>query len=128
MLGLAVGSRWASRSAWVRRSPLTVLAGLEMGIAAHAVVFPLLVAGLEGLYPMLFQLLGARVFPIALARFFLAFGLLLPPTFLMGASLPAVAEAAVAPPERLARRVAVLYGLNTVGGVLGNLAAGFVRS
>jgi spermidine synthase len=125
MLGLAAGSRWASRSSWLRRSPLAAYAGLEIGIALFALAFPAIVGGLEALYPALFRLLEGHFLVLSLARFALAFLLLLPPTFLMGASLPAIAEATVAPPGELARRVAWLYALNTVGGVVGTLAAGF---
>ena len=125
MLGLAVGSRWAARSAWLRRSPLTTYAGLELGIALYALAFPLLVGALEALYPALFRALEGHPLALSLTRFVLAFVLLLPPTFLMGASLPAMAEAVVAPPGQLARRVAWLYALNTVGGVAGTLVAGF---
>jgi spermidine synthase len=64
MLGLAVGSRWAARSAWLRRAPLTACAGLELGIALYALAFPLLVGALEALYPALFRLLEGR--PLAL--------------------------------------------------------------
>ncbi len=125
MLGLAVGSRWAARSDWLRRSPLAAYAGLELGIALYALVFPLLVGALEALYPALFRLLEGHALALSVVRFVLAFLLLLPPTFLMGASLPAMAEAIVAPPGELARRVAWLYALNTVGGVAGTLLAGF---
>jgi spermidine synthase len=126
MLGLAVGSRWASRSVWLRRSPLRAYAALEMGIALFALAFPRLVGWLETLYPALFRLLEGHPLALSLARFALAFLLLLPPTFLMGASLPAVAGAVGAPPDRLARSVAWLYAANTLGGVGGTLAAGFL--
>jgi spermidine synthase len=126
MLGLAVGSRSAARSAWLRRAPLTAYSGLELGIALYALAFPLLVGALEALYPALFRLLEGHPLALSAARFVLAFVLLLPPTFLMGASLPAMAEAVVAPPGQLARRVAWLYALNTVGGVAGTLVAGFL--
>ena len=125
MLGLAVGSRWAARSDWLRRSPLAAYAGLELGIALYALVFPLFVGALEALYPALFRLLEGHALALSVVRFVLAFLLLLPPTFLMGASLPAMAEAIVAPPGELARRVARLYALNAVGGVAGTLLAGF---
>ena len=126
MLGLAVGSRWAARSAWLRRAPLVAYAGLELGVALYAIAFPLLVGALEALYPALFRLLEGHPLPLSVARFVLAFVLLLPPTFLMGASLPAMAEAVMAPPGQLARRVAWLYALNTVGGVAGTLLTGFL--
>jgi spermidine synthase len=126
MLGLAVGSRWAARSAWLRRAPLVAYAWLELGVALYAIAFPLLVGALEALYPALFRLLEGHPLPLSVARFVLAFVLLLPPTFLMGASLPAMAEAVLAPPGQLAHRVAWLYALNTVGGVAGTLLTGFL--
>jgi spermidine synthase len=126
MLGLAVGSRWAARSARLRRSPLVAYAGLELGIAFYAVAFPLLVSALEALYPALFRALEGHTLGLSLTRFVLAFLLLLPPTFLMGASLPAMSEAVLGPRATLARRVAGLYALNTLGGVAGTLLAGFL--
>jgi predicted membrane-bound spermidine synthase len=126
MLGLAAGSRWAAGSDRVRRAPLVAYAVLELGIALYAVAFPLLVTGLEALYPVLYQGLEGRPLALSLTRFALSFVLLLPPTFLMGASLPAIAEAAVAPRDETARRIAWLYAVNTLGGVAGTLLAGFV--
>jgi spermidine synthase len=125
MLGLALGSRWAASSMWLRRAPLLVYALLELGIATYALCFPLLVLGLETLYPLLFRLLEAHPLALAVTRFVLAFVLLLPPTFLMGASLPAMAEAVVGLPQAIPRTIARLYALNTLGGVVGTLATGF---
>jgi spermidine synthase len=125
MLGLALGSGWAARSTRVRRAPLETYAALELGVALYALAFPLLVGGLEALYPALHRLLEGHFLASSLARFLLAFFLLLPPTVLLGASLPAVAQAILAPAEQLARRTAWLYALNTAGGVAGTLAAGF---
>ena len=125
MLGLAAGSRWASSSRWVHRSPLKAYAVLEGGTALFALLFPMLAAGLEALYPILYPVLEGHAVALWLARFALALSILLPPTFLMGASLPAVAEAAAVSPEGLPRRVAWLYSLNTAGGVGGTLGAGF---
>ena len=126
MLGLALGSRWAAQSERLRRAPLAAYAGIELGIAVYAVAFPALVAGVESSYPALFGALEGQPLLLALARFALAFAVLLPPTFLMGASLPAVAESVGGPPAGLARRVAWLYALNTLGGVGGTLLAGFL--
>jgi spermidine synthase len=125
MLGLAAGSRWAARNERLRLAPLRAYAGLELGIGLYALAFPFLVTILEALYPALFRLLEGHALALSLARFLLAFLLLLPPTFLMGASLPVIAEAVVAPPSRVAERVARLYALNTLGGVAGTLLAGF---
>ena len=125
MLGLALGSRWAARSARLRAAPLVAYAVIELGIAVYALAFPWLVAGVESLYPALFGALGGQPLVLALVRFLLAFVLLLPPTFLMGASLPAVAQSVSGAPAQMARRVAWLYAANTLGGVAGTLLAGF---
>ena len=125
MLGLAIGSRWAASSPRLRQNPLPTYACLELGIALYAIAFPWLIGGLEALYPVLFRSLEGHFLALCAMRFVLAFALLLPPTFLMGASLPAVAQAVLARRGDLARRVAWLYAVNTVGGVFGTLAAGF---
>lgn len=125
MLGLAMGSRWAASNRRLRQDPLPTYACLELGIALYAVAFPWLIGGLEALYPVLFRSLEGHFLTLCAMRFVLAFALLLPPTFLMGASLPAVAQAVRACQGDLARRVAWLYAVNTVGGVFGTLAAGF---
>ena len=62
--------------------------------------------------------------PSMLLRAVLAAICLLPPTILMGASLPAVARWIPATPEGRSR-VGLLYGANTIGAVLGCLTAGF---
>ena len=72
MLGLAVGSRWAARSAWLRRAPLRTYAALELGLALYAIAFPVLVGALEALYPALFRLLEGHPLALSAARFVLA--------------------------------------------------------
>jgi spermidine synthase len=127
MLGLALGSAWASRSAWLRRAPLPAYAAFELGLALYALGFPLLARGMEALYPPLFAGLAGHPAALAGVRFLLAFAALLPPTFLMGASLPAMASVAgTGAEDRLAGRVARLYAFNTLGGVVGTLATGFL--
>ena len=63
---------------------------------------------------------------LALARFVLAFGLLLVPTTLMGATLPVLSRYIVRTHATLGWHVGVLYALNTAGAVLGCFAAGYV--
>lgn len=48
------------------------------------------------------------------------------PTTLIGISFPLATELTVTRMSALGRRVGTLYGLNTIGGVLGSLAAGFL--
>jgi len=125
MLGLAAGSRWAGSSRWLQKNPLASYAWLEVGIALYALAFPALVGWLEGSYVLIFRLLEGHFLIQSIVRFVLGFVLLLPPTFLMGATLPALAQAVAAGSPGMAGKVGWLYAVNTLGGVLGTLAAGF---
>src|ERR1017187_5003497 len=119
MGGLCLGSLALPRVALARRlHPLRVYAYVELGAAAMLVllVMPLAnyayVAGLgHGLPAILLRALVAAV-------------CLLPPTLLMGASLPAASRWLESTPEGISR-MGLLYGANTAGAVLGCLLAGF---
>jgi len=60
---------------------------------------------------------------IPIEEFLFTLGVLAVPTLLMGAAFPLVVKALTPGPERVGRRVGALYGVNTIGGVLGPLAA-----
>src|SRR6185369_10188624 len=60
------------------------------------------------------------------ATFTIAFLLLLVPTSLLGGTLPALARFAVRDARAVHRPVALLYGINTLGGAVGVFAAGFL--
>src|SRR6202167_4787780 len=120
MGGLCLGSfglpRWVSR----RFHPLRVYAWIELGIGLCGV------AALFGM-PLIDRLYTSAVghgFPAVLLRAFMCAICLVPPTALMGASLPAAARWIEATPEGVSR-LGLLYGGNTVGAVFGCLLAGF---
>src|SRR5207253_9950664 len=102
MSGLCAGSLLLARVVPASRHPLRVYAGLEFGIA-------------------LFGLLILFAVP-ALGRS--AIVLLLPPTLLMGATLPAIARWVESTPEGVAW-LGFFYGGNIAGAVFGSLLAGF---
>jgi predicted membrane-bound spermidine synthase len=55
-----------------------------------------------------------------------SFATLVMPTLLMGATLPVLAKHVVRRQDVLARRIGVLYGVNTLGAAIGCAAVGFV--
>jgi spermidine synthase len=120
MGGLCLGSAGLARVGLERRHPLRVYAALEFGIAALAL---LVLAGLPLVERVYFA--GARH---GLAGMLLRGAVcalcLLPPTILMGASLPALARWVRSTPAGVAWW-GFLYGGNTLGAVLGCLLAGF---
>src|SRR6516164_4399016 len=121
MGGLCIGSAGLAR---VRRAgaihPLRLYAFLEFGVAGLSI----LVLGVMPFVGRAYAAGAESGLPNMLLRALLAAICLLPPTILMGASLPAVARWLEATPEGRSR-VGLLYGINTVGAVIGCLAAGF---
>ena len=120
MGGLCLGSIGLPRLGWARQHPLRTYAFLEAGIAIFGLLalfeIPLInrvyIAGAEhGLPGMLLRGLVAAV-------------CMLPPTILMGASLPAIVRWIESTPRGVSWW-GLLYGGNTAGAVLGCLVAGF---
>lgn len=127
MAGLALGSYLFGRR--VDRKPerlVRLYALLEFGIAVFALLFPLLLSLFGPFYRFLYQHLGANLPVMNLARFSVCFLLILIPTFLMGGTLPILVKHFTRRDPALGRRMGLLYGLNTLGGVLGCLVCGFV--
>jgi spermidine synthase len=120
MGGMCLGSLLLPRVVSRVRHPLRVYAVLEFGIA----VFGLLVMWAMPAVGNLYTNLVGHGFAGILVRATVAALCLLPPTLLMGATLPAVARWI----ETTARGVSWLgffYGGNTVGAVVGCVVAGF---
>jgi spermidine synthase len=106
--------------------PLRLYAWLELGVAASSAVTPLLVALATRVYVALGGTVVLGAAGATVARLLLAALVLATPTFLMGGTLPALARAAVARGGDPGRRgVALLYGVNTLGAVVGCLGANF---
>ena len=124
MAGLALGSWVLGRRIDRCKHPLRVFAALEAGIGLFALFFPSLSANLGNAYGALAGLQG-NFYLFSLIRFGLCFALLLIPTALMGGTLPVVAKFAVRRLGRLGGRIGQLYAVNTLGAVVGVLAATF---
>src|SRR3954447_4445658 len=120
MGGLCIGSAFLPKLKRIGGHPMRTYAYLEFGGAGFAI----LVLGLMPLVGSAYAAGAESGLPNMLLRSLLAAICLLPPTILMGASLPAAARWLQATPEGRSR-VGLLYGANTIGAVLGCLAAGF---
>ena len=124
MAGLALGSWVLGRYIDRCKHPLRIFVALEAGIGLFALFFPSISANLGNAYGALVGLQG-NFYLFSLARFALCFALLLIPTALMGGTLPVMAKFAVRRLGRLGGRVGQLYAVNTLGAVVGVLAATF---
>lgn len=120
MGGLCLGSLAMARYRPARLHPLRVFALIEAGIAICGLLALVIIPLIDRIY---IAAVG-RGFPGMLLRGVVAAICLLPPTTLMGASLPAISRWIQSSP-RGASWWGVLYGANTAGAVFGCLAAGF---
>jgi spermidine synthase len=120
MGGLCLGSAGFARVVSVRRHPLRVYALLEAGIAALGVIALFGVPLVARIY------VAGAVSGLAgiVIRGVIAAFCLLPPTVLMGASLPALARSLETTPKGISR-LGLLYSANIAGSVFGCLFAGF---
>ncbi len=125
MAGLGLGSWLASRVADRIRRPVRVYAWLELGIAALAILplweLRLSTSVIEGLVGSLSPMSPWHDV-VRVAASLIALG---PPTILMGASLPVVVRVLANSSDSLGRSTATAYAANSLGGVVGTLAAGF---
>ncbi|MFI4982596.1 MAG: SAM-dependent methyltransferase, partial [Nevskiales bacterium] len=120
MGGLCIGSMWFPRLRLAGHHPLLIYGYLELGIAASALLVHLLLPLVNMAY-----IAGAEHgMPGFLLRGFLSAICLLPPTVLMGASLPAIVRWLKSTPNGVSW-YGLLYGGNTAGAVFGCLLAGF---
>ncbi|HEY7114408.1 MAG TPA: fused MFS/spermidine synthase [Thermoanaerobaculia bacterium] len=124
MGGLALGSALAGRWAARLRRPARAYALLEAGVAVFALATPSLFQAVDRGYVLAYPHVSGSA-PLLLAvRFALAAAALLPPTILMGATLPVLARAAERG-DTPGRPSTALYAVNTAGAVLGVALAGF---
>jgi spermidine synthase len=125
MGGLGLGSLAAARLARRVERPLRLYALLEIAVAAFALLSPLILRAPEGLYRLAHDYEEvAHALPFAV-RFATSLLLLMVPTFAMGATLPLLVEDLTRRGGAYGTRVAMLYGVNTVGAVVGTAVAGF---
>lgn len=122
--GLAIGSALFGRRSRRDPRPLVTFAVLEGGVALLALASPAAFALAERAYGAAYgswspeALVALRVGLVALV--------LLPPTVLMGGTLPLACAHVVRERTRVARGVGVLYAGNTLGALVGCALAGLV--
>lgn len=120
MGGMCIGSISLSHYVSRKAHPLRVYAWLEIGIAVLGASILLLFPLISTIYAAIG---GEGVIGVAI-RAIIAAIFLLPPTILMGATLPAIARWVEATPRGVSW-LGFFYGGNIAGAVFGSLLAGF---
>lgn len=118
LCGIALGSLAIGRVVDRLRSPLLVFGVLELGVAVVSVLNLYLFVPLDSNFAG--RLLGLS------SVFYATIALVLPLTLMFGMIAPLAAVCFTHTAERSGSSVGRLYGANTLGSILGSLAAGFV--
>ncbi|MFM9059961.1 MAG: spermidine synthase, partial [Planctomycetaceae bacterium] len=122
--GLAAGSWfWGGRAA-ASADPFRLYGWLEAGIAAAAAVCFGLLHACHAIYPAVYQAVGPGPW-LDVVNVAIAAAVIVPPTFLMGGTIPALAQHVVRDRAARGTTAALVYGVNTLGAALGAFAAGF---
>lgn len=125
MAGLAIGSWWIGKVADRSENCLRLYAFLEIGLALAALISHLLLSRISPAHLALYDVFGFSASAFALARFLMAFLLVMMPTILMGATLPVLTRFLVNRQTLIGINLSTLYATNTFGAVTGVLLAGF---
>ncbi|HED13493.1 MAG TPA: tetratricopeptide repeat protein [Gammaproteobacteria bacterium] len=125
MAGLGFGSYVIGRIIDRKRDYLLIYALLEVGIAVAAFVMPALLSSVQGFYSSVYNWFPDSVWVLQVVRTLISFAILIVPTFLMGATLPVLTKFFVSHTSQVGTRIAVLYGVNTLGATVGSFLTGF---
>jgi spermidine synthase len=124
--GLALGAfalgRWVDR----RRSSLRIYGALELFVAIYAVFIPKIFGVLPPVYVALYQRFDFSPTELIGVRFFLAWLVVLPPSFLMGGTLPVIGRFVSARRSTFIFDIDRLYAYNTLGAAAGTLICTYV--
>ena len=124
--GIATGG-----AVWGRRAPrlansLQGFGWLEVGVAVTALGHLVLIDVYHVVVPVLVGPPGGHPVLETVVKVVVATAILLPPSFLMGGTLPLMTQHLVRSRDRLGTTGTAIYAVNTAGSALGALAAGFV--
>jgi spermidine synthase len=123
-LGLSLGGWLGGRFADRVRRPLRTYAVLELCAGSVSLAITWLLSKWAVWTPLLAPALGERSAVSAVLTLLVSLAALVLPTMLMGATLPFLAKHVVREQGALARRIGVLYGINTLGAAIGCALAG----
>ncbi len=124
--GLGLGGLLLGPRADRHPSPLALYARLEMGVALLSALTPALLALVREVYVGLGGSQALGLGAGTLLRLVLAGLVLAAPTLLMGGTLPAASRSIETDEDSRRRGVALLYGVNTLGAVVGSFVATFL--
>lgn len=127
MGGLAIGATLWGRRADRSRRPLALYGWLELAIGAYCLAYPALQSFLRELFVSSVRDAGwpSGSTTVLSLKLLISLATLLPPTILMGGTLPVLVRYLTRSLRDAGSNIAILYFLNSFGAVVGSLLAGF---
>jgi len=126
MLGLTLGSFYIGKFSVKVKNKILFYAFLEAGIAVTAFTIFMMLERMVPVYRFLFEIAGDNMLLYRFLQATVLFVLIVIPTFLMGGTLPLLCSAMQVLGNNFTKSLSYLYGINTLGAMLGVLLSGFV--
>jgi len=124
-LGIAVGNRVFGGIADRSSNPAMLYGRLELGVAGGVLFVYLILSRFESVYGALYQNLAGNQPLLITVKLLFSLVVLFPATFFMGGTLPVVIRSLYRGSESFGPVSGFVYGIHTVGAVIGTLLAGF---
>jgi len=125
MFGLGTGGLYFGKFVDKTKNPIRLFSFLQFGTGLFSFLILLLLPKSPFLYKTVINTLNINQSGSIFIIFICALIFMFIPTFFMGGTLPVVTYICVQEPDKLEKGVGILYGINTLGGVIGALFAGF---
>lgn len=126
LVGIALGSLLASGLIDRRYNLWISFAVVEIGVGLGVLTTNLFLGGLPLLFGKVFDAFPHSFWILQFVNFLIVFMVLLIPTTLMGAAFPIANKLYITDLARVSRSVGYVYAANTLGAVMGPLAAAFL--
>ena len=127
MAGLSLGSYISGLIGDNLKKPILIYGILEIFIASSAVLFPLIIFGMDETFRIVYQnYFFDQPLKYHLFRLLISIFTLLIPTIFMGATLPLLIRQFARKKIELGEKVGFFYSINTFGALTGTILAGFI--
>jgi spermidine synthase len=124
--GLTVGGFLFSRFIDSKNNRFLFLGFMEIGVGFLCIISIPLISGTNTMITDLNKIFGTNWSGEIVIRFIAFSAAMLLPTALMGGAFPVLGKIYSRDPAAVGKSIGEVYGINTIGGVLGSFAAGFV--
>ena len=124
--GLAIGSHIFGKRTKHQTNPIKLYGKLEIGVGILCIASVFLLPIIDSVYTLVYDSIRGSLLTSLLVRAGLVSICLLPPTILMGATLPLFCRQFVRHQNGVLNSVSWLYALNTLGATLGAALCGFL--